>query len=142
VPEDGVIAACIDDAGARRLAHGDARALGYGTDAAAAVRAVDIRTEGRGSRFRVEERGARLVELTLPVPGLHNVRNALGALAAARAAGADVEAARRALAAFEGVGRRFEEVGQAGGVVLIDDYAHHPTEIESTLAAARGAFPG
>ncbi|HEX7091408.1 MAG TPA: UDP-N-acetylmuramate--L-alanine ligase, partial [Longimicrobiales bacterium] len=144
VPADGLIAACVDDAGARRLlrAVGDGRALGYGLDSVAALRAVAVELRGRGSRFRVEEHGEPLGELVLRVPGLHNVRNALGALAAARAAGADVEAARRALGAFEGVDRRFQELGSAGDVAVVDDYAHHPTEIAATLAAARGAYPG
>jgi UDP-N-acetylmuramate--alanine ligase len=143
VPEDGLIAACVDDDGARRILREvrGARTLGYGLSRAAELRATDIEQHGRGSRFRVEEGGAPLTELTLRVPGLHNVRNALGALAAARAAGADVDAAQRALAAFEGVDRRFQVVGQAGGVVFVDDYAHHPTEITATLAAARAAYP-
>jgi UDP-N-acetylmuramate--alanine ligase len=144
VPADGLIAACVDDPGARRLlrAVGDGRALGYGLDSAAALRAVAVELRGRGSRFRVEEHGEPLGELVLQVPGLHNVRNALGALAAARAAGADVDAARRALGAFEGVDRRFQELGRAGDIAVVDDYAHHPTEIVAALAAARGAYPG
>ena len=144
VPEDGLIAACVDDLGASRILRdvGSARTLRYGLSAEAELRATNVEQHGRGSRFRVEEHGVPLTELTLRVPGLHNVRNALGALAAARAAGADVAAARRALAAFEGVDRRFQEVGQAGGVIFVDDYAHHPTEIMATLAAARAAYPG
>ncbi|HEY8469334.1 MAG TPA: UDP-N-acetylmuramate--L-alanine ligase [Longimicrobiales bacterium] len=144
VPADGLIAACVDDPGARRLLRdvGDGRALGYGLDSAAVLRAVDVELRGRGSRFRVEEHGEPLGELVLRVPGLHNVRNALGALAAARAAGADVEAARRALAEFEGVERRFQELGTVGDIAVVDDYAHHPTEIAAVLAAARGAYPG
>src|SRR5690606_23546243 len=144
VPADGLIAACVDDDGARRVlgAVRGARTLGYGLSRAAELRATNVEPHGRGSRFRVEEGGTPLTELTLRLPGLHNVRNALGALAAARAAGAAVEAAQRALATFEGVDRRFQELGQAGGVVFVDDYAHHPTEITATLAAARAAYPG
>ncbi len=73
---------------------------------------------------------------------MHNVVNALGATAAARAAGAPVSACRRALEAFTGVSRRFEVVGEdMSGVTVVDDYAHHPTEIAATIAAARAAYP-
>jgi len=75
------------------------------------------------------------------VPGLHNVRNAAAALAVAHELGADLERALAALATFSGVGRRFERVGEAHGVTVVDDYAHHPTEVQATLAAARQAFP-
>jgi len=73
---------------------------------------------------------------------LHNVRNAAAALAVLQALGADVQAGAQALAEFRGVGRRFERLGEAGGVTVVDDYAHHPTEVSATLAAARQAFPG
>ena len=143
VPDGGLIAACVDDPGVRRIL-GELRGkrvLGYGLGAEASLRAVEVEVEGRGSRFVVEERGERLGELALAVPGLHNVRNALGAFAAARHMGADFEATRRALEGFRGVARRFQELGRARDVVVVDDYAHHPTEIEATLAAARGAYP-
>jgi len=79
--------------------------------------------------------------LALRVPGLHNLRNAGAALAVACELGADVEACVAALAGFAGVARRFERVGEARGVTVVDDYAHHPTEVRATLAAARQAFP-
>lgn len=143
VPSSGLIAGCVDDEGAARLLAeiGEANTLGYGLSPDAALRAVDLRPEGGGTRFRLEERGEALGELVLPLPGVHNVRNALAAVAAARRVGADIHAARRALASFRGVGRRFEVMGEAGGVVVVDDYAHHPTEIEATLAAARTNYP-
>src|SRR5437870_3590689 len=75
------------------------------------------------------------------VPGLDNVRNAAAALAVVDELGADLERALAALAEFSGVGRRFERVGEVGGVMVVDDYAHHPTEVQATLAAARQAFP-
>lgn len=144
VPEDGLLVACVDDPGARRLLAeaGRGRGLGYGLSAGAGLRAVGVVARGRGSHFVVEEEGRAVAEVELGVPGEHNVRNALAALAAARHVGAEVEAAVRALAAFRGVARRFEEVGTAAGVVVVDDYAHHPTEIAATVAAARGAYPG
>jgi UDP-N-acetylmuramate--alanine ligase len=83
----------------------------------------------------------RSVELQLRMPGLHNLRNAALALAVAAQLDADLEAAARGLAAFDGVGRRFEHVGTVEGVTVIDDYAHHPSEIAATLGAARQRFP-
>lgn len=144
VPAEGLVTACVDDAGARRVLHRveKARRLPYGTGAAATLRAVDIELRPRGSRFTLVDHGEVLGPLTLAVPGLHNVRNAVGAFAAARELGADLEAAQRALAGFRGVARRFQELGEVHGIAVVDDYAHHPTEIEATLAAARGAYPG
>jgi UDP-N-acetylmuramate--alanine ligase len=81
------------------------------------------------------------VALVLAVPGEHNLLNAAAALAVVHAVGGDVTAARDALREFKGVGRRFEVVGEASGVTVVDDYAHHPTEIRATLAAARQAYP-
>jgi UDP-N-acetylmuramate--alanine ligase len=77
----------------------------------------------------------------LQVPGLHNLRNATAALGVVRSLGGDLKAAAVALAEFTGVGRRFERLGETGGITFVDDYAHHPTEIAVTLAAARQAFP-
>jgi UDP-N-acetylmuramate--alanine ligase len=76
------------------------------------------------------------------VPGQHNVRNAAAALGAVEALGGDIDRALGALAAFAGVGRRFDRLGEIGGVMVVDDYAHHPTELRATLSAARQAFPG
>ncbi|MBX6362749.1 MAG: UDP-N-acetylmuramate--L-alanine ligase [Gemmatimonadetes bacterium] len=144
VSAEGLVVACVDDAGARRVLDRitGPRRLAYGTGAGAGLRAVDIELRPRGSRFTVVDHGEVLGAVTLAVPGLHNVRNALGAFAAARELGADLEAAQRALAGFRGVARRFQELGEVGGIAVVDDYAHHPTEIEATLTAARHAFPG
>ncbi len=95
-----------------------------------------------GSRAVVRFPDGSTAELALQVPGLHNLRNALAALGAVYALGADVQGAASALGQFAGVGRRFERVGEVGGIALVDDYAHHPTELAATLAAARQAFPG
>jgi UDP-N-acetylmuramate--alanine ligase len=144
LPDDGLLAACSDDAGAARLAasHTASGTLTYGTGAAAQLRALDVQPHGSGSRFDIELHGNRLGTLELGARGLHNVRNALGAFAAARYAGADFAAASRGLSAFGGVARRFQEIGTAAGVLFIDDYAHHPTEVAATLDTARAAFPG
>jgi UDP-N-acetylmuramate--alanine ligase len=132
-----------DDAGATRIAKRvkvPVWRVGLGTDAD--VRITDVVQEPTGSRATVQVPGGSSVKLQLAVPGLHNVRNAATALAALHALDADVTAGAKALAAFGGVGRRFERLGEAGGVAVVDDYAHHPTEVAATLAAARQAFPG
>src|SRR6266852_624689 len=132
-----------DDAGADRVAlrvTAPVWRVGHGATADVRIRAV--RLEPGGSRATISLPGGDTVELALLVPGLHNVRNAAVALAVVRALGADVEAGARALSEFRGVGRRFERLGEAGGVTVVDDYAHHPTEVAATLAAARQAFPG
>ena len=132
-----------DDPGARRVA------AGWGAVAQLRVRRRRRRADrgrcpargrhrGRGALARRPHRS----RLRLRVPGLHNLRNAVAALAAVDALGADVEPAAAALAEFRGVGRRFERLGEHGGVAVVDDYAHHPSELAATLAAARQAFPG
>jgi UDP-N-acetylmuramate--alanine ligase len=141
----GLIAACGDDAGARRVARelpNMSRVVLYGTGDHAELRAVNVRQDGRVMSFDVLERGERLGPMTLPAPGVHNVRNALGALAVARHAGATFTDAQTALGSFAGVARRFEELGSARRITVIDDYAHHPTEISATLAAARLMYEG
>ncbi|HEX6306740.1 MAG TPA: UDP-N-acetylmuramate--L-alanine ligase [Longimicrobiales bacterium] len=145
VRPDGIIAVCSDDDGARRIgldASGPARVLTYGTGESADLRAVAVRQEGRRMTFALEEHGKQLGTITLGAPGLHNVRNSLGAIALARYAGATFDAARTALQSFTGVSRRFQELGTARGITVIDDYAHHPTEIAATLATARDTYPG
>jgi len=124
---------------------GDGDPVTFGIESGS-VRARDV-TLGRGSsRFRVEEGdgapGARGVEVELHVPGEHNVLNALAALAALRAAEVPVAEAAPALAEFRGSGRRFESHGRTkSGAEVYDDYAHHPTEVQATLAAARTLEP-
>ena len=132
-----------DDAGADRVAlrlSVPVWRVGIGPTADVRIRAV--RLEPGGSRARVMLPGGHEVELKLAVPGMHNVRNAAAALAALHALGTDVQAGADALVGFRGVGRRFERLGEAAGVTVVDDYAHHPTEVAATLSAARQAFPG
>src|SRR5436305_1689820 len=131
-----------DDAGAARVAARLAVPVWrVGLGAGAEVRIADPALGERGSTARIELPGGRALALRLRVPGLHNLRNAAVALAVVHELGADLERARAALAEFGGVGRRFERVGEARGVTVVDDYAHHPTEVAATLAAARQAFP-
>ncbi len=132
-----------DDAGADRVALRLAVPVwrvGIGPTADVRIRAV--RLGPGGSRATITLPGGHTVELQLAVPGMHNVRNAAAALGALHALGADVYAGVQALSAFHGVGRRFERLGEARGVAVVDDYAHHPTEVAATLSAARQAFPG
>ena len=115
--------------------------VGLGADAE--WRAEQIRPNQNGGSDFVVMRGGELVGLArLRVPGEHNVRNALTAIAVTTGLGVDFKQARTSLQAFGGVGRRFQEIGTVGGVTVIDDYAHHPTEIKVTLAAARQRYPG
>ena len=135
-----------DDAGAARVAARLAVpvwrvGVGGGAGAGVDVRIIDPALGERGSTARIELPGGRALALRLRVPGLHNLRNAAAALAVVHELGADLERALAALAEFGGVGRRFERVGEARGVTVVDDYAHHPTEVAATLAAARQAFP-
>lgn len=142
VPE-GRVVACGDDHGVSRLlAELGGRVRTYGLNPGSQLRAVEIQEDEGGSRFQVIEEGTHRGDLTLGVSGLHNIRNALGASLAARSLEVEWEEVREALRTFKGVGRRFELVGEVGGVTVIDDYAHHPTEIRATLAAARNRFPG
>lgn len=100
---------------------------------------VELTTGRGGSRFAVDHAGAWLGEIRLPVPGLHNARNACGALVTALAIGVPFEAAGRALGRYGGVARRFEFRGERDGVTYVDDYAHLPGEVRAALAAARSA---
>lgn len=135
----------VDDPGAARVAEalpGPVWRVGTGPDAGLDVRITDVELGPEGSQARVALPGGRTVRLQLRVPGLHNVRNATAALAVTAALDADVAPALEALATFTGAARRFERVGEASGVTVVDDYAHHPSEVRATLAAARQAFPG
>ena len=143
VPQDGCIALCQDDAGARALCDAaDRRVVRYGTVPGVDIGASRLEFSSRGSQFTLVENGAALGRVQLGVPGKHNVLNALAAWALARHAGASFTALSRALPSFHGVARRFQELGTARGITLVDDYAHHPTEIAATLEAARAAYAG
>jgi UDP-N-acetylmuramate--alanine ligase len=131
------------DAGSDRVAAAlGARVVRFGLERADGVRLEAIVADADGTSATVCFPDGGTVALRLQVPGIHNLRNATAALAATRALGGDVAAAAAALTAFTGVGRRFERHGVHHGVTFVDDYAHHPTELVATLAAARQAFPG
>ena len=134
----------VDDAGARQLASrlGNRRVWRFGFADDADLRLSRFAGDADGSRAELALPDGRQVTLRLRVPGRHNVLNATGALGAVVALGGSVDRALDALEKFTGVGRRFERLGQAGGVAIVDDYAHHPSELVATLAAARQAYPG
>ena len=134
----------VDDAGARRLASrlDNVRVWRFGFADDADLRLSGFDGDAEGSRALLALPDGREVALRLRVPGRHNMLNATGALGAVVALGGSVERALDALEQFTGVGRRFERLGQAGGVAIVDDYAHHPSELVATLAAARQAYPG
>jgi len=140
-PADRVLVGNADsgaDRVAKRLEPGRVWRFGPG---ASHLAVEDIRQSSEGSRCVLRLPGGGRIPLRLAVPGLHNVRNAAAAVGAVAALGGDAARAAHALADFRGVGRRFERLGEAGGVAVIDDYAHHPTELTATLAAARQAYP-
>jgi len=113
----------------------------YGTNPGADLRADGIEADGLASSFDVVRRETRLGRVRVAMPGDHAVRNALAALAVGMDFGLAFDTCADALASFEGILRRFEIKGEAAGVLVVDDYGHHPTEIQATLAAARRGFP-
>jgi UDP-N-acetylmuramate--alanine ligase len=133
-----------DDPGSARLAERLAapRVWRFGTSPGADLRLEDVRQDSSVTTARLTFPGGARETLRLRVPGLHNLRNAAGALGTVAALGGDLARAIEALGDFRGVGRRFDRLGEAGGVAIVDDYAHHPSELVATLAAARQAYPG
>jgi UDP-N-acetylmuramate--alanine ligase len=144
---NGTLIACADDAGARELL-AYAKAAGKQTKSYAHSHSnadyigADLKPQaGAGYAFNLFRGDERIADVSLLVPGIHNVQNALGALAVVDALGLLLADAARALGEFTGTSRRFEIRGEAAGVLVVDDYAHHPTEIISTLAAAKARYP-
>jgi len=156
IPPDGALVVCAEDMGASELAavarRLGKRVIGYRiaendkTESGEWVLAQNLTVNTRGgfsfnAMIRLEITSISLQGIHLQVPGLHNVRNALAALAVIALLGLPLEEAARALAEFRGTGRRFDVRGEARGIIVIDDYAHHPTEIRATLDAARARYP-
>jgi len=147
LPFYGLAVLCADDEHLRSIAQEVGRpTLSYGLTAGADVRATNIRPRGLTTRFDVTRSGAAPLAVTLNLPGLHNVRNALAAIAVATELGTEDQAMQRALEGFQGVDRRLQHIADvataAGRVSVIDDYGHHPTEINATLEAVRQGYPG
>jgi UDP-N-acetylmuramate--alanine ligase len=139
VPFYGVAVLCADDPYVRQIVPKiTKRTLFYGTLPETEVRAGDVHMKPHGARFLVHAFGHEMGEVEIQVPGRHNVLNALAAVAVGLEIGVGFGHIVESLATFRGVGRRFETRGEAGGVRVVDDYGHHPTEIRATLSAARG----
>jgi UDP-N-acetylmuramate--alanine ligase len=143
VPFYGAAILCLDDPGARSLLPRlNRRVITYGFSPEADVRATDRRREDGRSVFTVVAGGAALGEVRLAVPGVHNVSNSLAAASVGLELGIPFDRIREGLEHFTGIARRLEIRSDADDVLVVDDYAHHPTEIAATLAAAREWRPG
>jgi UDP-N-acetylmuramate--alanine ligase len=156
IPADGTLIACLDDAGAGILMN-NARKVGqnvlaYGLQGENTIHAPqwtlarNLKPNSRGG-FDFEAVSnlfpeTESISVSLQVPGRHNVQNSLAALSVAALLGLPPKKAAEALGEFRGTGRRFEVLGEANGVTIINDYGHHPTEIKATLAGARARYPG
>ncbi len=136
----GPVVACADDAGSLEVSR-RADALTYGFDPDADWSIESLASGPRGVSFELHNGGKR-VRVALPQPGWHLAQNAAGALALLAETGRDLEAAAAGISSFRGVGRRWEHKGTVGGVVLYDDYAHHPTEVAAIIDAARATAEG
>ncbi len=147
LPFYGAAVLCLDDPVVAEMLSSVTRAVvTYGLAEQADVRATDVRQQGRMMHFQAHLPGRpEPLAVSLNLPGVHNVRNALGAMAIAWELGLDLPAITPSLAAFQGVGRRFAEVGQfalpKGEVMVVEDYGHHPSELSATIAAARAGWP-
>ena len=148
LPFYGVAVLCIDDSNVRAIIPEVAKSIvSYGLSEDAALRAVDLTNAGGRMRFVAQGRSGAPLAVELALPGVHNVRNALAAIAVGREVGVDDAAIAHALSEFKGVGRRFQRHGDiaipgGGSFTLIDDYGHHPVEMAATIAAAHESFPG
>jgi UDP-N-acetylmuramate--alanine ligase len=157
LPEDGTLIACVEDPGAAEMISYARKAgrnvVGYGMQNEATINtplwatAREVRPNQRGgydfvASSNLRSAGLGSVEVSLQVPGRHNVRNSLAVLATVDVLGLPREQAAQALAEFTGTGRRFELRGEVNGIKIFDDYAHHPTEILATLEGTRARYPG
>jgi len=147
LPFYGLAVLGVDDAGVRSVMDEVARPiLSYGIETAADVRGGALRHEGLRTHFEVARAGGAPLAVTLNLPGTHNVRNALAAIAVATELGIGDAAIQRALATFQGVDRRLQHIADvvtgAGRVTIVDDYGHHPTEVAATLEAVRQGYAG
>jgi len=146
-PFFGRVIVCLDDPNVRQILPriADRRILSYGFSPQAELAAIDLQPRQGGTRFSVrllrDGREGMLGEIDLPMPGRHNVLNALATVGVGLSLRVPFEAMARAIAGFTGVHRRFERLGEWHGAAVVDDYAHHPTEVTATLEAARQSFP-
>lgn len=142
VPFYGCVFACLDDPMVASIRPRLTRQVRtYGTNPQADIQALDLRQEGFRSTFAVRAFGEDLGDFSIAVPGRHMVLNALAAIGIALELGLERVGIKGSLATFTGAERRFQRKGERDGVLVVDDYGHHPTEIAATLCAARAAFP-
>jgi UDP-N-acetylmuramate: L-alanyl-gamma-D-glutamyl-meso-diaminopimelate ligase len=144
VPKGGVVVVNVDDERVREIAReAVAPLVGVSLETPGAdFSARDIAFLAEATEFTLLETGLAVARLRSPLAGLHNVRNALGAIALARGLGLSISEIARALPRFQGVRRRLEAKGEKNGILVVDDFAHHPTAVRGTIAAARARFPG
>lgn len=141
IPPDGFLITCWDSRTVREVSADVGREyISYGFNSGADYTARDIQAHEHAVSFTADCRGRSLGRFDLQLPGRQNALNALGCIAASEATGIDPERIREALASFRGVKRRFEILGVVNGAIVVDDYAHHPTEIRATLAAAQAGW--
>ena len=142
VPFYGAVVVCLDEPGVQSLIPEiEKRVITYGLSTQADLRALNITFKESSSHFRVEAMGEILGDIDLNLVGLHNVKNALAATGVGLELGIRFEDIREALGQFRGVRRRFEQKGQVNNIIVIDDYGHHPTEIQNTLQGASMGYP-
>ncbi len=141
IPFYGFAVLCLDHAEVQAMVPEltDRKIVTYGFNPQADVRVLNLETKGIGSAFDVQTPDGVLKDMYLPMPGRHNVQNALASIAVGLTLGMEDKAIRKALKNFTGVKRRFTKTGEINGATIIDDYAHHPVEIEAVLKAARQA---
>jgi UDP-N-acetylmuramate--alanine ligase len=138
IPDDGLVVLCMDDPNVREMAQSlDKRIETYGIDHQARIMARNIYNKGMTTYADIYFTGEKLGQLELNVPGRHNINNAMAAVAVGLSVGLEFAGIAAALKDFKGVGRRFQLLGQQNGITVVDDYAHHPTEVAATLQAAR-----
>jgi UDP-N-acetylmuramate--alanine ligase len=145
IKPNGQLIACSDDRGVQQLLADlplSKHTYGLSAERSEYTALTLLNNPNGGYSFQLFQAGHYLADVSLQIPGLHNVLNALAALAVINELHLPVNRAAGALSAFKGTARRFQVVGEVAGITLIDDYAHHPTEIKATLSAARQRFPG
>ncbi len=143
VPFFGMSALCLDNAGVQAILPAmTKRYVTFGITSQAIYRAHNVRHDGMTTRFVAWRRADELGEVVLPMPGAHNVLNALGVLAIADFLAIPFETYVKAIAQFEGVARRFTVRGEVAGVTIVDDFGHHPAEVKATLSGAKSSFAG
>ena len=142
VPFYGAVIVCLDDANVRSvLPNIERRIISYGFTPQAQIRAVDVHADQFTSTFTVLHEGEKLGVITLNAPGDHNIKNALAAIATGLELNMDFAAIKSGIEEFQGVFRRFQQKYDENGIMVIDDYAHHPTEVQATLNAANQGWP-